>query len=213
MTVTQITAPWADLWRRRLSREPPETQFRPGQGILRGDHDLQPDKTPFGVPEQAKAAAVLIPVIARPAPTLLLTRRSAALSVHAGQIAFPGGRLDPGETALDAALREAQEEIGLNRAQATPIGYLDAYHSATGYRITPVVAVIDPAYVLTLNPAEVDEAFEAPLDFLLDPANHQLHAREWHGTVRYFYAMAQPDRLIWGVTAGIIRNLYERLRD
>lgn len=179
----------------------------------RGDHDLQGG--PAEIPDEAGAiaAAVLIPIVLHPAgPTVLLTRRATALRSHSGQIAFPGGRVDAVDgSPLVAALREAEEEIGLARDKVRTVGYLDAYLTGTGYRVVPVVGLIEPPLALTINPAEVDEAFETPLAFLMDPANHQRHAREWQGRQRTYYAMPHGDRYIWGATAGMIRNLYERL--
>lgn len=177
-----------------------------------GDHVLAPELAAL-IKAQAKLpAAVLVPVIAREEPTVLLTLRSSALSKHAGQIAFPGGKLDAADPdPLATALREAHEEIGLDAGYADPLGYLDPYLSGTGFRIVPVVALISPAFEMTINPAEVDEAFEVPLDFLMKPENHARHSREWRGVQRSFYAMPYGERYIWGVTAGILRRLYERL--
>lgn len=159
-----------------------------------------------------RAAAVLVPIVDRPEPTVLLTLRTSNLSSHAGQIAFPGGRIDPhDESPLAAALREAEEEIGLDRHLVEPLGYSDLYLSGTGYRIAPTVARVEPGFALTINPAEVAEVFEVPLAFVMGPENHQLHSREWRGMMRRYYAMPFGERYIWGVTAGILRNLYERI--
>ena len=162
---------------------------------------------------KAKAAAVLVPIIAHPdETTVLLTQRATGLRAHSGQIAFPGGRLDEDDpTPLAAALREAEEEIGLASEHVRPLGYLDAYLSGTGYLVTPLVGLVAPGAPLTLNPHEVTETFEVPLGFLLDPSKHEIHEREWNGRLRRYYAIPFGDRYIWGVTAGIIRNLYERL--
>jgi 8-oxo-dGTP pyrophosphatase MutT (NUDIX family) len=161
----------------------------------------------------ARAAAVLAPVVARPEGlTMLLTQRASHLRAHAAQVAFPGGKIDPGETALQTALREAQEEIGLEARFVEPLGWLDPYLTGTGFRIAPLVALVEPGFALTLNPEEVEAAFETPLAFLMDEANHEIHAREWGGKTRRYYAMPYHDRYIWGATAGMLRNLWERLR-
>ena len=160
-----------------------------------------------------RPAAVLIPVVARPeGATVLLTRRSEHLKDHAGQIAFPGGKMDVADREpMDTALREADEEIGLDRRFVSPIGYLDPYLSSSGFRIIPVVALIDPAHQVRLDPSEVESIFEVPLGFLMDPARHETHQREWRGAMRRYYAMPYGDYYIWGVTAGILRNLYEKV--
>ncbi len=160
-----------------------------------------------------KAAAVLVPIVDRPdGATVLLTKRAAALRTHSAQIAFPGGKIDAEDASpVETALREAEEEIGLSRRHVTPLGFLDAYLTGTGYRIVPIVAAVDPWFSLAINPGEVDEAFEAPLGFLMNPANHLRHGREWKGIYRSYYAMPYGERYIWGATAGILRNLHDRL--
>ena len=159
-----------------------------------------------------RPAAVLIPIIEHAEPTVLLTQRAAHLNDHAGQISFPGGKIDATDaTPLDAALREAEEEIGLAREFIDPIGYLDLYATGFGFRILPTLARIKPGFKLRINEDEVDDAFEVPLAFLMDPANHQLHAKEFRGMERHYYAMPFAERYIWGATAGILRVLYERI--
>ena len=162
---------------------------------------------------RARPAAVLVPVVARAGELhVILTQRAGGLRVHSGQIAFPGGKIDPGDASpMAAALREAQEEIGLDPRDVTPLGYLDAYHTGTGFRILPLVALVDAKAEFTLNAAEVESIFEPPLAFLMTPANHQRHARDIGGRTRHFYAMPWEERFIWGATAGILHNLYERL--
>jgi 8-oxo-dGTP pyrophosphatase MutT (NUDIX family) len=162
--------------------------------------------------QPVRPAAVLIPVVDHEEPTVLLTQRSAHLSEHAGQIAFPGGKIDSTDRSpLDAALREAWEEVGLDRSFIEPIGYLDLYGTGFGFRILPTVARVKPGFRLTLNHAEVDDAFEVPLAFLMNPANHQVHSKEFRGMERSYYAMPFAERYIWGATAGILRVLYERI--
>ena len=178
----------------------------------RGDHDIDPVMNAISDIRPIRPAAVLIPVVDRAEPMVLLTQRTAHLANHAGQISFPGGKIDAtDESPLAAALREAEEEIGLSRELVEPLGYLDLYMTTLGYRIVPTVARVDPDYELLLNPAEVDDAFEVPLAFLMAPENHQRHSREWKGMTRSFYAMPFGERYIWGVTAGILRNLHMRL--
>jgi 8-oxo-dGTP pyrophosphatase MutT (NUDIX family) len=198
--------------RERLSSVAPTLSMERDAIPASGDHLLAPDIAEVAKSMPPQPAAVLVPVVARNDPTVLLTQRSAALPVHAGQISFPGGKLDPTDPdPLATALREAHEEIGLDPGYVDLLGYLDPYLSGTGFRIVPVVALISPAFALTLNPAEVDEAFEVPLEFLMQPDNHAQHSREWKGITRSFYAMPYGERYIWGVTAGILRRLYERL--
>jgi 8-oxo-dGTP pyrophosphatase MutT (NUDIX family) len=159
-----------------------------------------------------RPAAVLIPVIEHAEPTVLLTMRAAHLNDHAGQISFPGGKIDATDNSpLDAALREAEEEIGLDRSYVEPIGYLDVYGTGFGFRILPTVARVRPGFELTINKGEVDDAFEVPLSFLMNPGNHQLHSKEFRGAQRSYYAMPFAERYIWGATAGILRVLYERI--
>ncbi|MEA2865385.1 MAG: hypothetical protein QOE39_100 [Bradyrhizobium sp.] len=159
-----------------------------------------------------RPAAVLIPVVDHPQPTVLLTQRAAHLNDHAGQISFPGGKIDATDASpLDAALREAEEEIGLGREFVDPVGYLDLYATSFGFRILPTVARVRPGFKLRINEAEVDDAFEVPLAFLMDPTNHQLHSKEFRGMARSYYAMPFAERYIWGATAGILRVLYERI--
>ena len=162
--------------------------------------------------QPVRPAAVLIPVVDHPEPTVLLTQRSPHLSSHAGQISFPGGKIDAGDASpMDAALREAHEEVGLSREFVDPIGYLDVYATGFGFRIVPTVARVKPGFKLRINEGEVDDAFEVPLSFLMDPLNHQIHSKEFRGIERSYYAMPFEERYIWGATAGILRALYERI--
>lgn len=197
---------------RRLASQPPDALYQDGVPV-HGDHRFSPELLNELPAVPAKPAAVLIPIIDRPdGPTVLLTQRSSALRSHSGQIAFPGGRIDPDDRGpLEAALREAQEEVGLSPSLIQPIGYLDLYLTGSGYRIAPVVALADPGMVLHLNADEVAGVFECPLAFLMDPANHVAESREWRGIMRHYYAMPWQGHYIWGVTAGIIHALYERV--
>ena len=164
-------------------------------------------------PEGWTPASVLIGLIEREGGyTVLLTQRVDTLRKHAGQVALPGGRRDPGETPWGAALREAQEEVGLDPAFVTLAGLASPFHTGTGYLITPVVGFIAPGFSLTANPDEVADIFETPFGFLMNPDNHKEQERQAPtGEVRRFYAMTHDDRYIWGVTAGVLRDLYHRL--
>jgi 8-oxo-dGTP pyrophosphatase MutT (NUDIX family) len=180
--------------------------------LIRGDHDLNPGQRP---PDQPlKPAAVLVPIVDREdGMTVLLTKRTEHLNDHAGQVSFPGGRAEPEDAdAVATALREAEEEIGLGRAFVDILGRLDTYITGTGYSVTPVVGIVRPGFTLTIDPYEVAEAFEVPLAFLLDEKNHERHSREYRGTVRHFWAMPYNDYFIWGATAGMLRNLYNRVQ-
>lgn len=178
----------------------------------RGDHELNPDLYDPQAP--LRDAAVLVPIIEhRPEPTVLLTRRSDHLPDHPGQISFPGGGIDPGDSDAEAAaLREAQEEVGLAPESVTLVGRLDTYLIRTGFSVVPVVGLIRPPVALRPEAGEVDEIFEVPLAFFLDPANRELHSRVFRDTERFFYAYPFGDYYIWGATAGMLSNLCEVLR-
>jgi 8-oxo-dGTP pyrophosphatase MutT (NUDIX family) len=198
--------------RARLTLEVPPALTDPTLPAARGDLDLDPSLWERAGVAATRPAAVLVGVIDRPEPTVLLTLRTADLESHAGQIAFPGGKIEPGDASpVAAAVREAEEEIGLAPGLVDPIGHLDLYLTFSGFRILPTVARVDPDLRLKLNQAEVAEAFEVPLAFLMDAQNHALHSRDWKGVIRRYYAMPFGERYIWGVTAGILRNLYERV--
>jgi 8-oxo-dGTP pyrophosphatase MutT (NUDIX family) len=157
-------------------------------------------------------AAVLVPAVERPSPTVILTLRPETMRNHAGQVSFPGGRIDPGDDGpVAAALREAEEEIALPRSVVTVIGLADRYRTITGFEVTPVIGVVPPDLPVRPQPGEVAAIFEAPLDFLLDPANHRLREVEWRGQQRTYYEIMWGDRRIWGATAAMIVNLSRRL--
>ncbi len=175
------------------------------------DYDLNPDAAPAAL-DTLKPAAVLVPILARTPLTLLLTERTDQLAAHAGQIAFPGGKIETSDAGpLAAALREAHEEIGLAPGFVEPLGYLEPYRTGTGYLITPVVALVQPDFQVVPDASEVADVFEVPLAFLMNAANHKIDSRVWRGAHRHFYAMPYEQRYIWGATAGIIASLYRRL--
>ena len=199
------------LRERLIDRLAPASAWRPGGLPARSDFDLNPEAPRPG--RTLRPAAVLVPVIARPeGATVLLTRRSDSLASHTGPNAFPGGRLDPGETADQAALREAWEEVALDPAGVEVLGVGDAYETVTGFVVTPVVGWLAEPPVVVPSPDEVAEVFEAPWDFLMDPANHR---RDFYdpesGPRRWFWAMPWQERYIWGATASIVRALRTRL--
>jgi len=177
----------------------------------RGDHDLNPG---MAVPADPLAAAVLVPIVEREDRlTILLTRRSDTLPVHTGQVSFPGGRVeqeDPDH--IVTALRETEEEIGLDRSLVEVIGRLDTYVTRTGFEVTPVVGLVRPPFELIPDPVEVAEVFEVPLAFILDSANHERHSREWQKMTRHFYVLPYDGYYIWGATAGMLVNLADVLR-
>lgn len=200
--------PFEVLLQQRLR---PLEQATAGEAALRSDYDLTGLERPTDRP--LKPAAVLAPLIQRPEGwTVLLTQRTAEMPTHAGQIAFPGGRVQPDDPDLIAtALRETEEEVGLARAFVRPIGALDAYETVTGFHVTPIVALVSPGFCLRPDAREVADVFEAPLAFLMDPANHQRHERDWQGHKRAYYVMPWQNRFIWGATAGMIKSMYDRL--
>ena len=189
---------------RRLLKEPAETWNR-------SDDDLNAKARMIPEGVTPKHAAVLVPIILHEEPTVLLTQRHAGLSKHAGQIAFPGGRIDAGESPQHAALREAHEEVGLDPSLIQILGYLPSYLTVTAYQVTPVVALVKPRFSLRLQRDEVDEAFEVPLSFLLRLENCERHTREWNGVARHYYVYQFGHRHIWGATAGMIRSLHDQV--
>jgi 8-oxo-dGTP pyrophosphatase MutT (NUDIX family) len=206
------TGSFFDRARARLTLEVPPALTDPAAEGARGDLDLNPDVWVRAGVKATRPAAVLVPVIDRTEPTVLLTQRTAELASHAGQVAFPGGKIDPSDASpVAAALREAREETGLVPALIEPIGYLDLYLTFSGFRILPTVARVKPDFTLAINPREVVETFEVPLEFLMTPENHQRKTRDWNGLQREYYAIPFENRYIWGITAGILRNLYDRI--
>lgn len=193
-----------DRLRRALDAEP-----RAGTVMLGSDyHDDPPPPA-----ESLHAAAVLVPVTDRSEPGVILTRRTDTMRRHPGQVAFPGGRIDPTDAdAFAAALREAEEEIALPRDKVTIIGAADRYRTVTGYDVTPIVAVIPPDLALVANADEVAHVFEVPLSFILDPANHVKASTLWQGRERHYYEIMWGDNRIWGATAAMIVNLSRRLQ-
>jgi len=183
------------------------------QGIALADSDE--DLPLFRHPEDhvPVPAAVLVPLVNREAGvTILLTQRTAHLNAHAGQISFPGGRVDPGDIdRIDTALRETLEETGLPRHQVEPLGFLPDYDIMTGFRVTPVVGWVEPPFPLAPDPFEVADVFEVPLAFILDAANHHRHSHLRDGRLRHYFSMPYGDRNIWGATAGMLHCLYRTL--
>jgi 8-oxo-dGTP pyrophosphatase MutT (NUDIX family) len=195
--------------RRRSPVGPGEA--RPGDLRPRGDHDLNPDLYDPGL--GLTEAEVLVPIVTREAGlTVLLTRRTDHLNDHAGQISFPGGRVDPGDAdAGAAALRETEEEVGLPRDRVRLVGRLDTYVTRTGFQVAPHVGLVTPPFPMTLESFEVAEAFEVPLGFFLDPANRRIDSRVYQGKTRHFFAFPYGDYYVWGATAGMLVNLVEVL--
>lgn len=218
MTHTHMTRPDMTREERRdwiTGRLHPISDYDPSlANPKKSDYDLNPGLK-VDNPHALRPAAVLVGLIEHEdGLTVLLTRRSDTLRSHTGQIAFPGGRCDPGETPWQTALREAQEEVNLDPGFVTVAGLLHGYQTVTGFHVTPVVGFIDPKATFVASPEEVADVFETPFAFLMDPLNHQRQSREApDGARRHFYAMPWNDRFIWGATAGMLRSLYEALYD
>ncbi len=204
-TVSNLTL---NDWRIRAKAETgtPETEHL-------GDHALNPDIRDLILQQKLRDAAVLITAVERDGgPNIILTQRTDTLRSHSGQVAFPGGRIDATDHSPEAAaLREAHEEIGLEPSSVDVVGRMPDYASGSGYRIAPVLAIADPKSEIVINPEEVAAVFEVPLSFLMNPLNHKTESRVWNGKQRHYWVMPYRDCHIWGVTAGIIRTLYERL--
>jgi 8-oxo-dGTP pyrophosphatase MutT (NUDIX family) len=192
--------------RARLPQTSPDLPLKP----LRSDYDLNPSYE--RATQELVPAAVLLPIIARTDPTLLFTRRTAHLARHAGQVSFPGGRWHPEDSSLTGtALRETEEETGIEPGRISVAGFLDPYETGTGFAILPVVALVDEGFSLRPDPREVADIFEVPLTFLLNPANCLKGSREWRGHQREYYTFAWRGHTIWGATAAILVDLRERL--
>jgi 8-oxo-dGTP pyrophosphatase MutT (NUDIX family) len=187
----------------RLYGAPPDV---PG----RSDDDLNPEARIIPAGEAPRAAAVLVPLVARADGLhMLLTERQPHMRQHAGQVAFPGGRIDDSDLGpVAAALRETEEETGIPPQFVEPVGFLDSYLTSTNYHVIPVVGIVRPGFTVSPQTHEVADVFEVPLAFLMNPAHHERHSRDWQGRLRYYYAMPWQGRYIWGATAGMIRNLY-----
>jgi 8-oxo-dGTP pyrophosphatase MutT (NUDIX family) len=208
MAVAEAPAFSAEDFRRRAAID-----LGPHEHFDYGDHSFNPGHPRVKAPRTLRDAAVLIPVVDRGAEaSVILTKRAEKLSSHSGQVAFPGGRIDPTDASAEAAaLRETQEEIGIDLGHVELIGRMPDYVSGSGYRIAPVLSIVRPGFELSINRDEVDAAFEVPLRFLMDPTNHKQSSREFNKQMWVFYDMPYGEQRIWGVTAGIIRTLYERL--
>lgn len=195
-------------FRRRAAAQDPDFP-----SDIYGDHRLNPDLKNLIIRNRLHDAAVLLPVVDHAeGATVILTERSSSLRRHSGQIALPGGRIDSTDPSPEsAAMREAEEEIGLPPSRVEIVGRMPDYVTGSGYRIQPVLSVVKPGFSLALNPDEVESAFEVPLSFLMDPANHRCESRIWQERERFYYTMPYGERFIWGVTAGILHMLYERL--
>jgi len=197
-----------DVLRSKLLSEAPALPLKPA----RSDYDFDPVNRP---PQSAQLtpAAVLLPIVMRAEPTVLFTERSAKLAKHAGQVSFPGGRAEPDDDSLiRTALRETQEETGIDASFISIAGFLETYETGTGFAILPVVGLLKEGFALVPNTDEVAEIFEVPLAFLLDPANRQKDQAEWKGRLRHFYAFRYNGHYIWGATAAMLVNFAERMK-
>ena len=197
----------------RVARSAPTLEALLSEPVLRGDGDIRwREWADRKMHANLRAAAVLVPIIEyENGPQVLLTRRADHLGSHAGQVAFPGGKIEVGETPTEAALREADEEVGLKSEFIEIAGFLDAYETVTGFRILPVVSFVTPGFTLDVHDGEVAEVFEVPLSFLMNPDNHERHKATWRGKEHEYYAMPYNGHHIWGATAGMLKSMYDRI--
>lgn len=204
-------------FRRRASGKliPPEQRIAASASGAesRSDFDLNPSLEKLAGADEKRPAAVLVPILDKEdGASVLFTLRTDELPNHAGQISFPGGKMDKQDANLvETAMREAREEIGLEPDYIETIGFLEDYITSTGFRVAPLVAIIREGFTIAPDESEVADVFDVPLSFLMDSANHELHTREWRGAQRLFYAIPYEKRFIWGATAGMLRNMYESL--
>jgi 8-oxo-dGTP pyrophosphatase MutT (NUDIX family) len=194
--------------RSRLMQKPPAAPVVP----TRGDYDFNPEFKPPPGPRKLTPAAVLLPIVSRDVPTVLFTRRTATLTKHAGQVSFPGGRVEADDLSpLETALRETQEEVGITSDFVSVAGFMEGYETGTGFAILPVVGILHEGFALVPEPSEVAEIFEVPLAFLLDPKNCERQSAEWQGHKREFYAFNYGSHYIWGATAAILVAFAQKL--
>ena len=205
-------APWPEVRARLQAALSPIEAYDPASGTIQSDYDLNPEVRPGGR-VKLRPAAVLVPIVEHASgPTVLLTRRSDALARHAGQVAFPGGRSDPGETPWETALREAHEEVGLEPERVAVAGLSTPYETVTGFVVTPVVGFVRPGFTPMPQAEEVAEVFEVPFALLMNPDSFETRFHDVsEGARRWFYAVPYEDRLIWGATAGMLRALHQRV--